>query len=150
MKLFETETIAPSKGIIRALWWKQPFASLMLHGKIETRTYPTKVRGMVLICATKKPLCRDEVINYSGDLEPYIDEVLKEDEVPSGVAIAIGNLIDCRRMKPEDSGKCFVKYHTSRWCWVFENVEPIEPFEIAGKQGWAILTEDEKMKIKLL
>ena len=29
---------------IRSLVWKEPFASLMLQGKIETRTWSTKYR----------------------------------------------------------------------------------------------------------
>lgn len=152
--LFELPDIDLTKAaetIIRALWWKQPFASLMLHGKIETRTYPTKVRGKVLICATLRPFSRDQVIEYSGaEIEAEIDELLKEDEVPNGVAIAIANLVDCRKMEPKDRAKCFVNMSPSRWCWIFENVEAIEPFEMKGKQGWAILTEEDKLKIKIL
>ena len=153
-KLFELPDIDLTKAgetIIRALWWKQPFASLMLHGKIETRTYPTKVRGKVLICATARPFSREDVELYSGqDLEEIIDQELKDEEVPNGVAIAIAELVDCRKMEPRDRMKCFVNWHHSRWCWIFENVEAIEPFEIKGKQGWAILTEEENLKIKIL
>jgi hypothetical protein len=29
--------------VMRALSWKEPYGSLMLHGKIETRPNPTKV-----------------------------------------------------------------------------------------------------------
>lgn len=39
---------------IRALSTKQPYASLMLHGKVETRTWDSKYLGWVLICASKQ------------------------------------------------------------------------------------------------
>jgi hypothetical protein len=40
---------------LMALSWKQPYAELMLHGKIETRTWQTKYRGWVMVCASKQP-----------------------------------------------------------------------------------------------
>jgi hypothetical protein len=155
MLLFELPKANQSKlkdTIIRALWWKQPFASLMLHGKIETRTYPTKVRGKVLICATLKAFTYDEVLKIAGcDMEELIHETLKDEEdIPNGVAIGIGDLIDCRKMLPEDRNKCFVGWHPSRWCWVFDNVQPIEPFQIKGKQGWGVLDDETKTKIKVI
>lgn len=45
----------PEKPSIRALWWREPYASLMLQGKVETRTWNTNYRGLVLICASIKP-----------------------------------------------------------------------------------------------
>ena len=46
---------------IKALSWKQPYASLMLKGKIETRSWPTNYRGLVLICASKAPYSIKEI-----------------------------------------------------------------------------------------
>ncbi len=160
-KLFELPDIDLTKAtetIIRALWWKQPFASLMLHGKIETRTYPTKVRGKVLICTTLNPfnlfdlgkICGAKIFSKIFSLFNIDPDNWPHVKLPMGKAIAIGDLVDCRKMTPQDEDRCFVEYNDQRWCWVFENVEAIEPFEIKGKQGWAILSEEEKLKIKIL
>ena len=160
--------------IIRALWWKQPYASLMLHGKIETRTYPTNVRGKVLICATIKPYSDGQMLEIAGlaqfmricEQTGFFASIAEQESY--GKAIAIGELVDCRPMQPSDADNCFVQYRkpVSRcagnvsslfavtkpalWCWVFADVRRIEPFEIKGKQGWAILDEETKSKIKII
>ncbi len=143
--------------VIRALWWYQPFASLMLppYNKIETRTYPTKVRGKVLICVCKKNLTISELGEITGN-EQYRKIVSSGlyghafHREHLGKAIAIDDLVDCRPMTKEDEDKCFVEYRQDRYCWIFDNVKPIEPFPIKGKQGWTILDEETKDKIKIL
>jgi hypothetical protein len=154
-ELFEVE---PKKEIIRALWWKQPFASLMLHGKIETRRYPTKVRGKVLICACKTPYtfeqvsllsCDSQIMNILDLLCSFSYSALIRTE-SLGQAIAIGDLVDCRPHTLQDMPKSFVNHDAGLFSWIFENVQHIEPFEIKGKQGWAILDEETKAKIKIL
>ena len=146
------ELFANYNEIIRALWWNQPYASLMLHGKIETRTYPTNVRGKVLICACKKRYDLGTIMTISGRNQfDRMNTILQDGEAAiTGKAIAIGDLVDCRRMTLRDADKCFVEFHASRWCWIFENVQAIEPFEIKGKQGWAILDEATKNKIHII
>jgi len=126
-----------------------------------------------LICAAQKPYKRKKVQEISGDVQcarggevlNILGGVKFEDILPNGFAIAIANLVDCRPMTKQDEDKCFVAFkepwvHISPktgkktikrlWCWVFEDVQPIEPFHYKGKQGWAILTPDiiEKIKIK--
>lgn len=143
------------KGIeVRALSWKEPYASLMLHGKIETRTWNTSYRGPVLICASKKSYQRNEVLVISGQMRLVrIGGVLGVNQVGfprAGHAIAIGNLVDSRPMQIEDEYKCFVKFHSGLWCHVYENVQPIEPFPWKGSQGWKKLTEEQKSLIKII
>lgn len=46
------------KSPLRALSWKEPYATLMLHGKVETRTWPTDYRGLVLNCVALKDYAR--------------------------------------------------------------------------------------------
>lgn len=143
--------------IIRALWWKQPFASLMLHGKIETRTHSTNVRGKVLICACKEPYTYEQLKSLSCDHQ--IKEILNVfnahsyaalcNMLPLGKAIGIGNLANCRRHAIGDMPKSFVNHDLRLWLWIFEDSLSIEPFEIKGKQGWAILDEETKSKIKI-
>lgn len=130
--------------VIRALSWNQPYASLMLHGKIETRRYYTNVRGKVLICACKKAYSQSTVFNISGPTQMLrITKTLGSHyDVPNGYAIGIGDLIACRKMQPQDEDKCFVSYHPDLYCWILENVKPIEPFRWHGKQGWSIVEEN--------
>lgn len=156
MTLFNIEPVGPE--IIRALWWKQPFASLMLHGKIETRRYYTNVRGKVLICACKTPYSFEQVELISCDHQ--IGDMLDifnsfsysalRNSLPSGEAIAIGDLVSCRPHTLQDMRKSFVNHDANLFSWVFENVQQIEPFEIKGKQGWDILTPEIIAKIKII
>ena len=139
--------------VIRALWWKQPYASAMLVGKIETRTWPTKVRGKVLICASAKEYNFDEIVAISGDFRDslFADLTFKAETLGNfGNAIAIGDLVDCRPMTKDDEGKTFVQYREGLWCHVYENVQAIKPFPLKGCQGWRILSEEQKGLIEIL
>ena len=144
--------------VIRALWWKQPYASAMLVGKIETRTWPTKVRGKVLICASAKSYSNEMVNQISGIFKMFLLSDLIRKLLPSSVldvfitghAIAIGDLVDCRPMTKDDEEKCFVQYREGLWCHVYENVQAIKPFPLKGCQGWRILSEEQKGLIELL
>jgi hypothetical protein len=158
-------------GEIMALSWKQPFAQLMLHGKIETRTWSTNYRGLVLICASKDPYRLNEVSKIAGDQLYNIERTLITNFkfLPIGKAIAVGRLIDCRKMIPEDEEKCYVKFRpeweekklnkqtgqikvTKRnlWCHIYSDVKPIEQFEWNGVQGWKALTQEQIDKIKFV
>lgn len=156
---------------LRALSWKQPFASLMLHGKIETRVWDTKYRGWVLICASKSPYNYDQTRHISG-YEQYlrIYETLKLGGAKGlwptfGKAIAIGRLVNSWPMKYQHSDLCFVEYHepwlhTSAktgkkickrlWCHVYEDVQPIEPMTWHGSQGWTGCSDYLKQQINII
>lgn len=139
------------KEEVRYLGWKQPFASLMLYGKIETRTWPTKYRGLVLITASKQPYHMEQYADISGEQYQNIWDVLgNPEDVILGHAIAVGRLVDCRKMLPEDAAKCFVKYYPDLYCHVYEDVRAIEPFEMKGAQGWRKLTNEVLSKIKYI
>lgn len=142
---------------IMALSWKEPFATLMLHGKIETRTWNTNYRGLVLICASQTPyaekvvraICGDRLVNSIKELFERLNICLHH-----GQAIAVGRLVDSRPMTLEDEDKCFVQYRpawkdtkkskdgslryvTKRlYCHVYEDVRKIKPFPWKGCQGW--------------
>ena len=64
-------------------------------------------------------------------------DVLMMDQVheTKGYAIMVGNLVDCRLMKPEDEHACFVKYSSSLWCHIYEDVKRIEPIPFKGRQA---------------
>jgi hypothetical protein len=126
-----------------ALSWKQPFAELMLHGKIETRVWSTNYRGLVLICASKKGYGLEECFNIAGNNQMVrITNVLGRNNdhflnnYQAGIAIAVGRLVNCRPMKKEDENLAFVEYYPDLFCHVYENVKAIKPFEWKGCQGW--------------
>lgn len=137
---------------LRALSWKQPYAELMLHGKIETRTWQTKYRGWVLICASKQPYYTDQLRRISGGTQIWrMGDVLAPEPLNiEGKAFAIGRLVDCRPMQPDDENKCYVKYYQGLWCHVYEDVMPIEPLPWKGTQGWKEVPQDIKLTIKIL
>ncbi|CAB4218363.1 hypothetical protein UFOVP1596_17 [uncultured Caudovirales phage] len=137
---------------IRALSWKQPFATLMLHGKIETRTWPTKYRGLVLICASKQPYGFNTIKEIAGDYQyNRIMELIIDVPLHYGHAIAVGKLVDCRPMWKDDEDACFVQYFPSAlWCHVYEDVRAIEPMPFKGKQGWGKLDQEFINRIKFL
>lgn len=125
---------------IRALTWREPFATLMLHGKIETRVWPTNYRGWVAIHAGKAQYKGEEVKEMSGDHYGRILDTIAEEEYNLGHIIAVGRLIDCRPMVPADEAKCFVKFNPKLWCHVYTDIVRLTvPIPFQGKQGWARL-----------
>jgi hypothetical protein len=138
---------------LRALTWHQPFASAMLHDKIETRRRKTNVRGQVLICASQKEYTDEQLDNISGHHQTMrIIQTLSplKIETTLGQAIAIGNLVDCRPMQPDDEDACFVKYHPDLWCWIFKDVRPIKHMPWKGSQGWRIVPQEIINKIEFM
>ena len=136
-----------SEKEIRALWWKQPYGELMLAGKIETRTWDTKCRGIVLLCASKQPYTTSQIKAISGDLVPHLNDVNGE---LNGKAFAIGKLTDSRPMVKSDERKCYVEYREGLYCHVYEDVTPIVPFEMKGCQGWKKLDSEILNQIRPL
>jgi len=134
----------------RALSWAQPFGSLMLHCKIETRNRQTHVRGPVIIATTLQPYSFDKIISISGrSQKDRMDSILSMQKEPTrnlfGYAIAVGMLVDCYPMRPQDEDRCFVLYREGLWCWEFKEVRRIVPVPWVGKQGWCIV-DDEVVK----
>lgn len=130
----------PRDTVIRALSIAQPYATLMFHGKIETRSWNTNYRGLVLICSTQKP-CRD-LFQFSGrDQIEQIHQLLDDDTFTDlhGFALGIGELYDVTPMQKEDRQKAFAEYSPRLYCHHYRNVIRIEPFPIKGSQRWVIL-----------
>lgn len=144
------------KSKVLALSWKEPYGSLMRYGKIETRTWKTNYRGLVLICTSKQPYSHSQILQISAEQVERIHELLINTfprnlfkNCEFGKAIAIGRLIDCRPMQPEDEEKTFVTYYPDLYCHVYRDVTPIEPFDWKGKQGWSAVPDEIKNKIIL-
>lgn len=143
---------------VRLITLNEPFASLMAyHGKQETRSRNTKVRGLVCIHAAKVPfdniklrkLCNPLLLKIIDNLVPYR-------RTNSSKVIAIGYLVGTKFMgdHPNFNGeiehKCYVNYNPDLWIWEFEDMTPIEPIPFKGSQGWSILTSEQKALINPL
>jgi len=134
---------------IRALSIKQPFASLMFLGKVETRSFKTSYRGLVLIAASQagyknariRAMMGSEAIGDLRNLIPY----------PCGLAIGIGRLVDCRPLQHDDPH--FIQWHpgwSPHYAWVFEDVTPIVQFGYKGQLGMPRITQPTREMIKVL
>jgi hypothetical protein len=143
---------------VRMLTLNEPFASLMaFHGKWETRKRDTNVRGLVCIHAAKLPYKNQTILDISGKEQfDRIQSLVPYRLTNRSKIIAIANLVNTFKMDNSPIQKsaleniCFVKYNDELWVWVFENITPVQPFYIKGKQGWKILTDAEKSQINPL
>ena len=104
---------------MKAISLKQPWASMIANGSktIETRTWPTKYRGDLLIVASRRP-----IING----------------LPTGQALCVVELFDCRPMKKEDEQAACCKmyeYGIGGFAWVLKNLRPVVPVDIRGTLG---------------
>jgi len=99
---------------MKALSIKEPWATMILEGKktIETRTWKTKHRGKILLCASKNP--KSEI---------------------SGKAFAIAELVDCIEMKISHEEDACCEVYPRANSWILKNIEIINPFEVKGNLG---------------
>lgn|ERR1700723_1392561 len=143
---------------VRLITLNEPFASLMaFHGKQETRNRDTKVRGLVCIHSAQKWYPDHVTFNISG-VEQYgrIALAMGGIEVYTGHIIAIGRLVGTKKMGDHTSditnmeNLCYVEYNPKLWIWEFEDITSIEPILFKGKQGWTILSQDQKELINPL
>jgi hypothetical protein len=114
---------------IRGLSIKQPWATKILDGEktIETRTWPTKYRGKILICVSQKP-----------KIDPY------------GVAVATANIVTCRKMVESDGKQACCEIYDRAWSWFLDDITPIVHFPIKGRLSLFRLTDDELGSIRPL
>lgn len=143
---------------VRALSWKEPFGSLMLCGKQETRTWNTNVRGYVLICTSRMPYSIEKTKEIAGTAQfERIDPTLRQltdtnlyKPLSVGYAIGIGVLTDSRPMRPDDCDQTFVAYRAGLYVHEYRDVHPIIPFAWKGSQGFRILSIADIKKISIV
>lgn len=111
---YETEW-KPEVGnqAMKALSVRQPHAGLIVVGikRYETRSWHTRYRGDVLLCASAAP-------SNLG---------------PAGVALAIVELIDCRPMTPADAPVACTAYKSGLYVWELANVRLTRHFPVHGR-----------------
>lgn len=125
-------------GQINMLSIRQPFAGMMVHGKLETRTRRTNYRGWVLFQSTLNwfdaqqlnEICHPHQIKQMEQLNPMAVAIQQR-----GIALAIGKLIDCRPMSIDDEKLAFIKYNPNLYVYVYESVMPVKPFALKGSQS---------------
>lgn len=159
-----TESLGPlfEQEEIRGLSFWQPFGTLMFYDKVETRTWSTPYRGLVLICTTKTPLHKQSLeksrhIIITDEHHEQIDKAFENESffAPTqptihlnGFAIGVGRLVDCRRVKEGDRTYCVASPDV--WGHVYADVKRIKPFAVKGGQGWFKVTPDMRAQIQLV
>ena len=97
---------------MKAISLKQPWANLVACGykTLETRTWSTGYRGDLLICSSA-----------SGEIEP------------TGCALAVVKLVDCREMEDGDAeAACILRYPEAK-VFVLEDIRLVRPFPVRGR-----------------
>jgi hypothetical protein len=139
-----------------SLW--QPWASLIATGAktIETRSWETKYRGPLVICAAKGGLSKGELIHQlclrhiDCGLAPLVGEALgtytggavKIEHLPFGKAVAVVNLIACKKTgdmtwSEINSQINFGNFTLGRYAWMLDHIRRItKPFPVVGRQGF--------------
>lgn len=116
---------------IRVLTVCQPYAELIRRGvkPIENRTWPTSYRGRIAIHAGLSRSWLDD-----GDLQAY-------PEMSFGAVVCLATLVACLDLADADrwparwQGLRDHEHANGPICWVLEDVRPIAPIEVKGRQG---------------
>jgi hypothetical protein len=157
---------------IRTIGLYQPYASLMLHGKIESRWVkrgkkPPFPLGKYLIYSTKKAYSMEEFARIAGDTEKEAMRRLQGEPTrfKNGYAIAIGELTEVVPFGGKyTENLAFVDTDLTYWqspdpltidghvLWAlkFENVQRIKPFPFKGKQGVGFVPAELIEKIEVV
>ena len=138
-----------------SLW--EPWASLVRTGAKtwETRSWETKYRGPLLICAAKKPLnlersrllCSEMFQRGLSPLGGWALDLkshrwwygITRAQLSFGMAVAIVDLTDCvptSGMSYDDIGtdQPFGDFSPGRFAWKLEKLIPVDPFPVRGRQ----------------
>ena len=110
---------------MKALSIKQPWAHHIASGRktIETRTWETKYRGPLLICAGAR-------MDFAGP-----GASLLVGSLPMGHAVAIAELYDIKTMAAEHAHAALVTARPGLFAWYLRNIQKIKPFPVKGKLG---------------
>lgn len=131
---------------IRGVSLRQPYACLILAGKLETRTWATEYRGLVLVCSSKKPYYIENVKEISGFEQ--VDRIYKTAASTGLVGffaktLCIAELIDCRPMRKEDEERAFVKFNPELFIHEYANIQRVVPVPIKGALQYFTLQDSD-------
>lgn len=126
--------------MIKGLSLYGPWAHLMAMSKkrFETRSWGTKFRGLVVICASK-------TLEVDWHNLPFIAAMREAgienpNKLPLGMALAVGELVGCYKAESvyphiDEAERLFGNYADGRLAWEFKNMKPfVKPFPVRGQQ----------------
>ena len=117
-------TLIAMSELLTAISLQQPYANWVAEGrkKIETRTWTTKYRGDLLICASQ-----------SGK------------GTPKGVALCVVELYGIRLMTEADEEAACIRLYPRAKAWLIRNVRVLdEPLPVKGKLSlYKVKVEDD-------
>ena len=134
---------------MKALTLWEPYATLIAEGykRYETRSWGTKYRGLVAICAAKRKLTKLDREGFDDfEIEPWRSAALGtwltgQDDPPYGKVVCVALLNNCFQMTwPFVSGALpdeleFGDFRVGRYAWDFGGKERLpEPVPIIGRQ----------------
>lgn len=104
---------------MKALSIKQPWANMIACNSktIETRTWRTAHRGLLLIVASKS--------SSKAKRRPV--------EPLGGHAIAVARLVGCRPMTPDDEPAAKCACYPGAYAWFLDDIRRIRPFPVKGR-----------------
>jgi hypothetical protein len=135
--------------ILKAISVKQPWTNLIVRGfkSIETRTWPTKYRGQIVICSSLQAdkaaleLYRPHAEKF-GAISPITAE-------PAGMALCIAELYDCQRMIEAHERAALCHVYPGAYSLFLRNIQVFEPFPVKGKLGiFEIEVKGDKVRVK--
>lgn len=137
---------------MKALTLMQPWATLMAVGakRIETRSWPTAIRGEVAIHASKT-FPRDAIeIARDDPFKTVLIEagIRKLADLPLGAIVAVGDLVDCVPtanlvVDLDDDEFEFGNYAAGRYGFVFRGIRMLaHPVPAKGALGFWIVPEE--------
>lgn len=99
---------------MKVLSIKEPYASLILNGKktIETRTWKTKHRGLILLHASQNPKSK-----ISGNI------------------FAMAKIVDCKPMIKDDERFACCGVYPRAYSWFLDEIKPTILKKFKGKLG---------------
>jgi activating signal cointegrator 1 len=112
-----TDSVARADTIV-GLVVRQPWASMIAVGEksIEVRTWRTRHRGPLLICAAARDA--DE----GGE------------DLPRGVPVCVVDVVDCRPMTPADEQPACSAWGPGYWAWVLARPRRAPSINVRGGQ----------------
>ena len=133
---------------MKCLTIKQPYVELILCGKkkIEIRSWPTKLRGKVLIHAGKDP--NKEIV------DKYVN-ILDKQNIKFGYILGMVEIVECikidkgfiERYNKENANTGYYIDNTciDKYAFVLKNPKRIKPIKIGGKLSfWNYTYKEEK------
>mgnify|MGYP003584899692 CR=1 FL=1 len=127
---------------MKAISVRMPFPALIMAGikDLESRTWDTKFRGDLLICAGKTPhkLFReyDHTTNMLSLDNHYAEshyQVAEEFMLLGGKACCVVNVVNVRFMYLSDMERACCDWEPDVYVWELKDIRPIEPFDVHGR-----------------